>query len=106
MGGLLTLPAFVETFPQIDVVNTTGAAAARASQIQGTSSFAKGGRVNGVATEPFVGRRQYCYLRDWMFSGSIVYLVGNGLLRETKDDLLRCQYCTDASAFSAYAPPS
>ncbi|KAJ7102541.1 putative MFS sugar transporter [Mycena belliarum] len=35
-GGLLDLPAWVELFPQIDTVNTTGAKQAHNSRIQGT----------------------------------------------------------------------
>lgn len=36
-GGLLTLESFVETFPQIDTVNTTGAQQHYNSTIQGMS---------------------------------------------------------------------
>lgn len=33
-GGLLSLPSFVETFPRIDTLNTTGATKANNSRVQ------------------------------------------------------------------------
>lgn len=38
MGGLLTLPSFLSTFPTIDTVHTTGGTAAENSRIQGELS--------------------------------------------------------------------
>ena len=35
MGGLLTLPSFLTTFPSIDTVNTSGSKAAENARIQG-----------------------------------------------------------------------
>ena len=35
MGGLLTLPSFVETFPEIDTINTTGSLKSHNSTLQG-----------------------------------------------------------------------
>lgn len=35
-GGLLSLPSWIETFPQIDTTNTTGVAKADSSRLQGT----------------------------------------------------------------------
>lgn len=35
-GGLLSLPSWVETFPQIDTTNTTGDVKAENSRLQGT----------------------------------------------------------------------
>ena len=35
MGGLLTLKSFLKYFPQIDVASRSGAAASRASNVQG-----------------------------------------------------------------------
>lgn len=35
MGGLLTLPSFLETFPSIDTVNTSGSEEAENARIQG-----------------------------------------------------------------------
>jgi hypothetical protein len=35
MGGLLTLPSFVETFPEIDTINTTGSLKSYNSTLQG-----------------------------------------------------------------------
>ena len=37
MGGLLTLPSFLSTFPSIDTVNTKGSEEAENARIQGTS---------------------------------------------------------------------
>ena len=39
VGGLLTLPSFIETFPSIDTVNTTGSVAAENARIQGTTKI-------------------------------------------------------------------
>lgn len=36
LGGLLTLPSFIQTFPSLDTINTTGAQQHFNSQIQGT----------------------------------------------------------------------
>jgi hypothetical protein len=38
-GGLLTLPSFVEQFPQLDTINTTGAQNKLNANIQGPSPF-------------------------------------------------------------------
>lgn len=38
-GGLLDLPAWIKTFPEIDTLTTTGAQQAHNSTLQGTSSL-------------------------------------------------------------------
>ena len=38
MGGLLTLPSFLTTFPSIDTVNTSGSEEAENARIQGMAS--------------------------------------------------------------------
>jgi hypothetical protein len=38
-GGLLTLPSFVEQFPQLDTINTTGPQNKLNANIQGPSPF-------------------------------------------------------------------
>jgi MFS family permease len=37
MGGLLTLPAFIDTFPELDVLSPIPAVKSRAAQVQGVS---------------------------------------------------------------------
>lgn len=81
MGGLLTLPSFVETFPEIDVVNTAGLSASEInyrSTIQGISvaSYNVGCFLGAVVTiwlGDILGRRKM------MFLGSAIMVVGAAL---------------------------
>jgi MFS family permease len=78
MGGLLTLPSFVKTFPEIDVNNTVGAVKAHASQIQGISvaSYNLGCLFGAVCTiwlGDILGRRKMIFL------GSAIMILGAAL---------------------------
>lgn len=78
MGGLLTLPSFVKTFPEIDVINTTGSIKSHASQIQGISvaSYNLGclfGAVCAIWLGDILGRRKMIFL------GSSIMIVGAAL---------------------------
>lgn len=54
MGGLLTLPSFVDTFPQIDTINTTGA-------LQSYNSTLQGEFCDRFVSESMVSHDEFCY---------------------------------------------
>ncbi|OBT81182.1 hypothetical protein VE02_10147 [Pseudogymnoascus sp. 03VT05] len=75
MGGLLTLPSFVRTFPEIDTLNATDATSNHVSLIQGISvaSYNLGCLLGAVCTiwlGDFFGRRKMIFL------GSAIMIVG------------------------------
>ncbi|KAJ6109949.1 hypothetical protein N7486_002184 [Penicillium sp. IBT 16267x] len=78
-GGLLTLPSFVEQFPQLDTINTTGAQNKLNSNIQGAVSalFTVGGFFGALSTivvGDWLGRRRI------IFIASAVVIVGAALM--------------------------
>ncbi|RFU23634.1 hypothetical protein B7463_g12704, partial [Scytalidium lignicola] len=81
MGGLLTLPSFVKTFPEIDLVNTQGLSGSQLnhrSTIQGisVSSYNVGCFFGAVATiwlSDILGRRKM------IFIGSAIMVIGAAL---------------------------
>ncbi|KAI9742858.1 MAG: hypothetical protein M1818_003587 [Claussenomyces sp. TS43310] len=81
MGGLLTLPSFVRTFPEIDTVNVSGLSPQQVnhrSTIQGISvaSYNLGCFCGAVATiwlSDLLGRRKM------IFIGSVIMVVGAAL---------------------------
>ncbi|GIJ98167.1 hypothetical protein Aspvir_000282 [Aspergillus viridinutans] len=83
-GGLLTLESFVETFPQIDTVNTTGAQQRYNSTIQGTvvALFTVGG-IFGSLSCIYLGDR--LGRRKVIFLASAVTIVGAVLMATAFD---------------------
>lgn len=78
MGGLLTLPSFVKTFPKIDVINASPATKNHVSLIQGISvaSYNLGCLFGAVCTiwlGDILGRRKMIFL------GSSIMMVGAAL---------------------------
>ncbi|KAH8812863.1 sugar transporter family protein [Xylogone sp. PMI_703] len=81
MGGLLTLPSFIKTFPEIDVVNTQGLSHSQVdhrSTIQGISvaSYNVGcflGAIGTIWLGDMLGRRKM------IFIGSSIMVVGAAL---------------------------
>jgi MFS family permease len=75
MGGLLTLPSFVETFPRIDVVNTTGGAKSNASTMQGlTIGLYEIGCMIGALSTLYLGDKYG--RRKLIWWGSAVMIIG------------------------------
>lgn len=75
MGGLLTLPSFVKTFPEIDVINASEVNSNHISLIQGISvaSYNLGCLLGAVCTiwlGDLLGRRKM------IFFGSSIMIVG------------------------------
>ncbi|KAJ5433629.1 uncharacterized protein N7458_012785 [Penicillium daleae] len=73
-GGLLTLPSFMEQFPQLNTINITGAQNQLNSNIQGAvnSMFTVGGFLGALSTIPIgdiLGRRRI------IFIGSMLVIV-------------------------------
>lgn len=78
MGGLLTLPSFVKTFPEIDAINASEATKDHVSLIQGISvaSYNLGCLFGAVCTiwlGDILGRRKMIFL------GSAIMILGAAL---------------------------
>lgn len=78
MGGLLTLPSFVKTFPEIDVLNASPADAEHISLIQGISvaSYNLGCLLGALCT---IWLGDYLGRRKMIFLGSAIMIVGAAL---------------------------
>ncbi|KAM7185470.1 General substrate transporter [Naviculisporaceae sp. PSN 640] len=77
-GGLLTLPAWTETFPAIDTVNTTGETKVHNSTLQGTvmAIYTLGcffGSLSCIWVGDYLGRKRTVCL------GAIINILGAGL---------------------------
>lgn len=78
MGGLLTLPSFVQTFPEIDVVNASPAESDHVSLVQGISvaSYNLGCLIGAICT---IWLGDYLGRRKMIFLGAAIMVVGAAL---------------------------
>lgn len=78
MGGLLTLPSFVRTFPEIDVVNASPAESDHVALIQGISvaSYNLGCLMGAICT---IWLGDYLGRRKMIFLGATIMVVGAAL---------------------------
>ncbi|KFZ08778.1 hypothetical protein V502_09153 [Pseudogymnoascus sp. VKM F-4520 (FW-2644)] len=78
MGGLLTLPSFVQTFPEIDVLNASPAESDHVSLVQGISvaSYNLGCLMGAICT---IWLGDYLGRRKMIFLGAAIMIVGAAL---------------------------
>lgn len=114
MGGLLTLPSFVKTFPEIDVINVSEARSDHVNLIQGISvaSYNLGCLFGAVCTiwlGDMLGRRKMIFLGSaimivgaalqcsaftlgHLVAGRVITGIGNGMNTSTVSSLINAPY--------------